>query len=409
MSSAKHTVNWDEVMTLVDGEIPAGRMEYLKMHLKECKECQELLETFHEVSEAVNEWRVTDLPSHTAAAMLEKVQSASTEQHPGAARFFGRFGRRRILAATGGVMAVCALTLVFLSRPASRSLAPAFTDQTATRRIELPPDNGALRQWSFALPANRVAAGGGGWRADTSAQMHTADVGLLPAPMIARSVSLSIVAKDFAKTRASLEAILAWHQGYAADLTVNTELNSARSLQTSLRIPSGELAATLVELKALGTVENESQKGEEVTQQHSDLVARLKNSRETERRLQSILQQRTGKMSDVLEVEQEITRVRGEIEGMEAEQKGLDHRVDFASVDLRVSEEFRAQLGAPSLSNRIRNAVVSGFQSAADTIVAALLFSLNCGPTLLLWLAILFVPGRLVWRRSRAILLAAGK
>ena len=131
-------------------------------------------------------------------------------------------------------------------------------------------------------------------------------------------LSLSIIAKDFQHARMAIEEILLRHHGYAAELTMNTEQNNAPSLQAALSIPAVELAESLVELKLLGTARRETQKGEEVRQPHSDLLARLKNSRETEQRLQSILQERTGKMSDVLELEQEISRVRGEIEGMEA-------------------------------------------------------------------------------------------
>jgi hypothetical protein len=47
-------------------------------------------------------------------------------------------------------------------------------------------------------------------------------------------------------------------------------------------------------------------------------------------------------MSDVLEVEQQIARVREEIERMEAEQKSLEHRVDFAAVNLQLTEEYKA-------------------------------------------------------------------
>jgi len=122
--------------------------------------------------------------------------------------------------------------------------------------------------------------------------------------MIARTVSLSIVVKDFATARVSLDSILARHRGYAAQLTAATAEHAPRSLQASLRIPAPELASVLAELKSLGRVGNESQSGEEVTQQHTDLVARLQNSRETEERLRAILQQRTGKIEDVLQVEE---------------------------------------------------------------------------------------------------------
>src|SRR6202040_3816149 len=146
----------------------------------------------------------------------------------------------------------------------------------------------------------------------------------------------------------------------------------------------GELDAVMVELKSLGRVQNESQSGEEVTQQHADLVARLKNSRETEARLQDILRNRTGKISDVLAVEQEIARVRGEIEQMEAEQKNLEHRVDFATIDLKLSEEYKAKLDSPTpaVSTLIHNAAVNGYRNVADTLLSIVLFFAEYGPVL---------------------------
>ena len=223
--------------------------------------------------------------------------------------------------------------------------------------------------------------------------------------MIARTVSLTIIVKDVPAARAQLDRILTHYQSYAAQLTLNTPEGGARSFQASLRVPAPELAAALAELRALGRVQNESQSGEEVTQQHADLVARLQNSRETEQRLRDILAQRTGKIEDVLQVEEEIARVRGEIEGMEADQKALEHRVDFSTVDLQLNEEYKAQLGSPSASagNQIRNAFVSGLRNAGATLLGLLLFFEESGPVILIWLAILALPAALLWRRYRRL------
>ena len=171
----------------------------------------------------------------------------------------------------------------------------------------------------------------------------------------------------------------------------------------SLRIPAGELNAAVAELKSLGHVENETQAGEEVTQQHADLVARLKNSRETEQRLQAILLQRTGKISDVLAVEQEIARVRGEIEQMEAEQKALEHRVDFASIELSLAEEYKAQIGSPSpsIATRFHNAMVAGCRSAIESVVGVILFFAEFGPEAMIWLAFLAPLAWFLRRRWR--------
>ena len=227
----------------------------------------------------------------------------------------------------------------------------------------------------------------------------------ISAPMIARTVSLSIVVKDFPKARASLDGILNRHHGYAAQLNVGTPENAPRNLVGSLRIPAPELSSAVAELRALGRVENESQSGEEVTEQHADLVARLKNSRDTEDRLRAILEQRPGKITDVLQVEREIARVRGDIERMEAEQKALEHRVDFATVELQITEEYKAQLNppAPSVATRIYNALVAGYQNAMETVLGIILFFAEDGPALLIWLAILAVPVMFVWRRYRRL------
>lgn len=106
-------------------------------------------------------------------------------------------------------------------------------------------------------------------------------------------------------------------------------------------------------------------------------------------------------MKDVLEVEEEIARVRGEIEQMEAEQQTLEHRVNFATIDLKLAEEYKAQLTtpAPSVAMQLRNACVDGFRSAFQSLLALVLFLAESGPTLLLWLIILSFPAWLLWRR----------
>jgi uncharacterized small protein (DUF1192 family) len=132
-------------------------------------------------------------------------------------------------------------------------------------------------------------------------------------------------------------------------------------------------------------------------------VVRLNNARETEDRLRAILQQRTGKVSEVLEVEEQISNTRGEIERMEAEQKALEHRVDFASVNLQLSEEYKAQFNPPSSSigTRMNNAFVTGIHNAGNTMLGIVLFFEEYGPVLLLWFVILATPVWLLWRRYR--------
>jgi Domain of unknown function (DUF4349) len=266
MVTEKHTSAWEEILMLGDGLIPADRMEYLRQHLRECKECRAELESLQNTSATVPGREIKGVlglkkePSAGSPRKTSLIASGSVLGN------FGRFSRLRRYVAAGGLAAVAGIALLLWNGSVRPSRSPEVVRKAAL----------SLRSFSESDSNLRIEP-------PLTEQPTAATRG--QQPMIARSVSLAIVAKDFAAARASLEAILARHQGYAAELTVNTEQNSERSLQASVRIPAGELIPALVELKALGIVESESQKGEEVTQQHSDLVARLKNSRETEQRL----------------------------------------------------------------------------------------------------------------------------
>ena len=139
-------------------------------------------------------------------------------------------------------------------------------------------------------------------------------------------------------------------------------------------------------------------------------IPRLENltarGSDEERGFRTILQQRTGNAVEILQVEEDISRVRGDIERMEAEQKALEHRVDFATVDLQLTEEYKAQLNAPaaSVSTRIHNAFVAGYRNASETLLGIVLFFAAYGPSLVIWLLIALLPVLLVWRRYRKTL-----
>ena len=422
MTATTHPVNPEEIMALLDGELPVERAQTVFAHVELCPECSALAKELESTKQTFASWEV-----HTLPAVIEDRVHAAITAMPSSAGTSGSSLTQRASFWTGkqwlvGLSAMAAVGLLFLAitMPTfQRSPMAAKEASRIARERSKEAGRGISVDNASVNPPNTsgLDALNESTRGDTfTSKLENHTVRPFPppppgrpqgrefpqtTPMIARSVSLSLVVKDFDAGRASLDAILARHNGYAAGLNVATPQGAARTLQASLRIPAPQLAAALAELKALGRLEAEMQNGEEVTQQHADLVARLKNSRETEQRLQDVLRTRTGKVKDVLEVEQEIARVRGEIEQMEAEQKTIEHRVDFSTIDLKLAEEYKAQLTspAPSVGTQLRNASINGFRSAAEGVLGVVLFFAESGPTLLLWFAILFIPARMLWRR----------
>lgn len=439
MSTTPHLIDPEEIMAHLEGELSPERAQSVAAHIESCAACQDLVTSLRSTSHSLSNWTVGSVPVRLQDnVLLAAAKSPSRSPFAGSSRSprTNRWTRKQWI---GGLAAAAAalVLLAFVATPnllrsriaanqasaigrAHRELVAKEFDPSASFSVDgqplpVPRPGLALEEpKGLVSPADRFTRADGTNlpsiqgtvefnRLQLYAKLQSKTGSRDAEPMIARTVSLSLIAKDFDSARASLDAILARHNGYAADLNVATPQGAARSLQASLRIPASQLAAALAELKALGRVELETQNGEEVTQQHADLVARLKNSRETEQRLQTILTQRTGKISDVLEVEQEIARVRGEIEQMEAEQKNLEHRVDFATIDLKLSEEYKAKLdsSAPAISTQIHNAAVNGYRNVADTLLAIVLFFAEFGPVLFFWAVLFLVPAWLVWRRLR--------
>jgi hypothetical protein len=215
-------------------------------------------------------------------------------------------------------------------------------------------------------------------------------------PQIAYSAELTVATKEFAHSRSSLEETLERHHGYVAKLRLVGQ-PAGSVLSATLRVPSSEYRSALTELKAVGLVEHEEETADEITQQHSELEARLVNAQNEEQRIQRLLQNRDDKSSDPASLERQVAMLRGEIERIEAERYSSGSRVSFANVFFSLREERTSP--AETIGAKLRNAAVSGLNDAFESISTILLFLAGRGPLLALWAVLLYLPARYFWRR----------
>jgi DNA repair exonuclease SbcCD ATPase subunit len=172
---------------------------------------------------------------------------------------------------------------------------------------------------------------------------------------------------------------------------------SGSVLTATLRIPASEYAAALTELKSVGNLEHDEEAADEIAERHGDLEARLQNAQNAERRLQQLLKERSDKVVSVPSIKQQLSELHNEIERMGAERRSYDSRVVFSNVFFSLKEEKTAP--AETLGEQIRGAGSTGLSDALHSLSGILLFFASYGPSLLLWVGILFIPGRFAWRR----------
>jgi hypothetical protein len=100
-----------------------------------------------------------------------------------------------------------------------------------------------------------------------------------------------------------------------------------------LRIPVRSFTNAVGSVETLGEVTSRHLENEDVTEQHVDTEARLKNRIVLRDRLRQLLDKAT-EVKDILAIETELNRVQGDIDSMEALIKSLQGQVDFATLDL---------------------------------------------------------------------------
>jgi len=122
--------------------------------------------------------------------------------------------------------------------------------------------------------------------------------------------------------------------------------------ESSAKLPNGKLQGKVVikvvpenldrfleKARGLGELKNQTLGTEDVTKAYFDTDARLRNAKRMEERLLQMLDKNTGKVSDLLQVEKELGRVREQIEQMQGELKYYDALVQYATVTISLAEK----------------------------------------------------------------------
>jgi hypothetical protein len=154
---------------------------------------------------------------------------------------------------------------------------------------------------------------------------------------IVQRASLSIEVADFTTSEEALIRAVERSNGFISDSYAYVTESGRQRGEMTIRVPKDSFLALVAELEQLGHVQTKHLSGEDVTEEYIDLQARLNNSRRQEQRLLEILEL-AGTVEEVLEVERELERVRGEIEQMTGRLTYLENRIELATITVSLGE-----------------------------------------------------------------------
>lgn len=125
--------------------------------------------------------------------------------------------------------------------------------------------------------------------------------------------------------------------GYVEGSSEFLEVRPSPRAVITVRIPSGRWEDAILQLREVGTVQEQTFNVEDVTDQLVDLDARLRSLRAQEQTYLGILDQARS-VEDVLKVQEQLLQIRTNIERLDASQTDLRRRVGMSTLQINLTQ-----------------------------------------------------------------------
>jgi hypothetical protein len=185
------------------------------------------------------------------------------------------------------------------------------------------------------------------------------------------TADIQIEVKKCDESIEKIKSIVSGMNGVIADTSVTEHDEGRKSATIVLRVPADKFETALKELGALGKVKSQNSHGDDITEEYVDLQARLTNAKRMEVRLIDLLENKSKKLKDMLDVERELGRVREKIERMEGKKRYFDQRAAMSTITVNLSEPYKY---TSSILDPVKKALDKAGELFMKSLGAVLLF-----------------------------------
>ncbi|HLE76825.1 MAG TPA: DUF4349 domain-containing protein [bacterium] len=310
----------------LDGALSGREHDEVQRHVEGCAECRAHLESLRRTAESVRSLDPVKVPEGFQAQVRARLSAADTTAPR---RWLPRWSWP-VAAAAAAVLLVGVFSANLLRemRPVGQVAPEDFRAEPAVPR---PSD---VQAPSLPAPAGPQAL------------PPVVDV-----RKIVRTAELALDVDRFDEVAARLLQTAERAGGYVAE-SAYAEDGGVPQGTFTLRVPAARFAAVTAEVEGLGTVTHRRIGGQDVTEEFVDLQARIRNLERHEQRLLSFMDRAT-KVSDLLAIEEQLARVRGEIEQLTGRLRFLERSADLASIAVMVRQKVKTTSGVWDFSGTI--------------------------------------------------------
>jgi Domain of unknown function (DUF4349) len=263
------------------------------------------------------------------------------------------------------------------------------------------PQSMSAKDSSAASPEAKMAQEAGATQQNLAQSSTLKAIAAQPKAQLIKTASLSLRVQNVEAMVPKATAVVTARGGDMLGLQdrVPEDSDARRTATFKFRVPQAGLDATLTDLAKLGTVETRSIEAEDVSFQIVDSEARLRNLRKSETMVLGIME-RSGSVSDVLKVSQELGKIRSQIEQLQAQVQNLKGQVAYSTINLTLTAAIAQNQQGQPVGDRLKETWSQSTHAVGETTTNLLRLAL----WLLVFSPYLLGGAGLVWlfRKGRA-------
>ena len=183
-----------------------------------------------------------------------------------------------------------------------------------------------------------------------------------------RKGAMTLRVRDIGAALRSLREIVASVGGLTANQNEQQNEFGGRTASFTCRIPAERLEEAVEAARALGDPRALTLTTDDVTAEYFDVSVRIRTQKALEQQLVGLLGRTSNRLSDLLEIERELARVREEIDRLEGRVRLWDNQTAMASLAITLEEPapLVASTGGPLVTLGV------AFLEAAENFVLSL-------------------------------------
>ncbi len=228
----------------------------------------------------------------------------------------------------------------------------------------------------------------------------TGDTTAVAGEKIIYTAYLSLETKDYDTARADLEQALAEAGGWMENSSESNNSDNTRSLSMTLRVPEENYESFLEAAGQTGSVVTRSEQADDVTAQYTDVAGRIANLEGQRDRLRE-LQASAESLSDLLDIEAQLSEVQYQLESWQSQLDWYDDQIASCTVTVSLREVETYTPTGSNFFERMGAAFAEGWQNFVRGLAAIAVTLAGLWPVVILVAAAAVAVVVLFKRRRR--------